>query len=206
MLKTEVTLDELENGSIFHQIYETKNNEEKIKKLFLKYSGKRAANNYTEESISALISENRFSEGIVETYFNSKLVDFCGLANYNNWIVVSRYVRLRYLTIPFFLGSTLPMLLDIAKERNLNGIILTFNEYNQIFKSYVEDDFESKNKKVLEYHLSSHKIYDVERNMRNIMKVIDNPVMYNYTKQWVLYFPIKDCVPDFPSVDSKQSC
>lgn len=168
---------------------------EKIKSIFLMYEGKRAKSNYSEESINHLVKIKRYFGGLA-LKINDAVVAACVLCNKNDWIVISRFVKLsKRSRIPYASGIFIPYI-----ERNLlkdkKGIVMTFNDYNKVYyEQYSQktiDTFEnSESFKEVKDHIFIKNTIDVIKRVKKLPEQID----YNYTKQWVIYLTDTILIP-----------
>lgn len=168
---------------------------EKIKSIFLMYEGKRAKSNYSEESINHLVKIKRYFGGLA-LKINDAVVAACVLCNKNDWIVISRFVKLsKRSRIPYASGIFIPYI-----ERNLlkdkKGIVMTFNDYNKVYyEQYSQktiDTFEnSESFKEVKDHIFIKNTIDIIKRVKKLPEQID----YNYTKQWVIYLTDTSLIP-----------
>lgn len=168
---------------------------EKMKSIFLMYEGERAKSNYTEESINHLIEIKRYFGGLA-LKINDSVVAACVLCNKNDWIVISRFVKLsKRSRIPYASGIFIPYI-----ERNLlkdkKGIVMTFNDYNKVYY----DQYSQKTIDTFENSESFKEVKDHEliKNTMDVMrriKKLPDQIEYNYTKQWVVYLTNTNSIP-----------
>lgn len=167
--------------------------------LFQLYNSEKALENYNKETFDSLVNQNRFFYGAVVTTINDDPIVFSGLGKYDNWVILTRLVILKYISFPFTAGHLFPKIIDIAKENKTDGVITTFNSYNQrMFHRITNPNIGGKYiRHVDSSAVLNHDIIKSAINTCSLFQKIDYTVNYQYTEQYVAYIPFKDTIPEF---------
>jgi hypothetical protein len=183
----------------------------KLWKLFSLYNGKRSTENYNRSQFDFLIHENRFSYGVIELSIDGETILYSGFSEYENWIVVTRYVVLKFSSIPFSSAYMIPYIIEKCKQDHKDGVVYTFNHHMRLFQDFCnqnriisQSNFSYEEKKKIRYSilrkhpdLINHELFNKSYETDKLYNIIDHPVWYKYTKQWVVYIPLNNTIPKF---------
>lgn len=180
---------------------------ERLWKLYCLYNEtqyKRAKDNYTKESFDYLVSEGRFALGAMTLHVNNELIYFCGLAEYNGWMLITRAAFIKYFKFPFTTAYLMPEMIKYAKSIGKKGIISTFNSYNKlIFDRLTDNRLERFKSKSHNSNFSEHHIFTKANEIGEMFKTLDYTVNYKNTEQYVAYIPFLDNeIPVFEKYES----
>ena len=198
--------EDLFSSSItFHHFFlKTKGDIENLRALFDLYQGERFKSNYDEKNFERLIDENRFSDGVGVVYLNNEPVAFCGLTNYKNWTIITRYVVVKFFRMPWASGCLFPGIIDVAKSLHRSGVALTVNEPNTMLRDTLTGEKGTRYRGWRYDCIRDHALFETA-NKQPPWVHVENPIMYRNTKQYLAYISFIPSTPPFEYYEEQKT-
>lgn len=145
------------------------------------YKGRHEQNYDINVLKNQILDQNRFNVGAVKIYIDDLLVRSLLLEKYKDWLLLSRLISHNFSTLPLLTVYGEKFIIQKAQDLNCKGIFSTINLSNKLYLSCIDT---AKFKK---FNNRNIPLYNKHLEVISTVKKLTHPIIFNYTKQYVLY-------------------
>lgn len=154
-------------------------------KFISAYEGRNKHNYDLTSLVHKAKNENRFNVGALKIIINNELSRSLLLEEHKNWMLLARLISHNNPKLPLLTVYGNDVLMEIANKNNFDGIFATVDERNKFYINCIDTE------KVTMFNNIEYPLYESHLNVIRKIKKLDEPQLFSYQKQYILYREIK---------------